>query len=348
MNSAGLDEATRWFLQLQESDLSLETLEAWRVWVSAPENRDRFDRVERVWSALGRAPRPEVPSVEEAAAPGYDGNRSLAQWRAQRAAGFFHKQKPRRYLRYGLAAGVTLAALASAWIAYRDVPARSGEVSVFETAVAEHRDVRLSDGSRIELAARTAVTTSLNVQARTVVLNNGEAHFDVARDPRRPFQVIAGGGTITAIGTAFNVRRRDDDHVVVTVTDGAVRIAPLNARDGFGRVSEVKQLRKGEQVIYDAEGRFEETSRLDGQLAPSWRDGRLEYRRESLRNVLSDVNRYSSRQIVLGDSMAGDLPFTGTVFERDIDEWIAVLHRTYPQLEITGMESEKILIRSRR
>src|SRR5260370_1274200 len=56
-----------------------------------------------------------------------------------------------------------------------------------------------------------------------VRLTRGEAHLAVAKDSSRPFIVTAGGVSVRAVGTAFNVRRVEQ-RVEVFVTEGKVRI----------------------------------------------------------------------------------------------------------------------------
>jgi transmembrane sensor len=214
--------------------------------------------------------------------------------------------------------------------------------------------VPLSDGSIIQLGARTSVSVTMSEHFRTVVLNSGEALFIVAHDTSRPFNVMAGNGTITAVGTAFNVRRREDDHVVVTVTEGTVRITPAatNAKHVPRDARQVSvsalpmRLERGHEVTYGADGTFSE-ERQAGDSSVTWRYGRLNFRQEPLRNVIPDINRYSHRPIVLGDRAAGDLLFTGTVFERDVDEWIENLESVYPLLEVTVTDADNVLVRTR-
>jgi ferric-dicitrate binding protein FerR (iron transport regulator) len=113
------------------------------------------------------------------------------------------------------------------------------------------------------------------------------------------------------------------------------------------REGQVQRLNRGQELIYDAMGRFSVPRAADSDLSTRWRDGQLRYRSELLRNVIPDVNRYSRRPLILGDKAAGDLVYSGTVFERDVDEWIDGLQRIYPEVEVTITESQHVLIRTR-
>lgn len=352
------EQASWWFARLQDADLPVRLLKRWKKWEAVPENRRMFDEIVQVSGRL-RSARP-LMSLPTTPIDGYDGSISVHAWQ------LLHKgraqTRPRlraAAIAIGLAATFAVAAVALNWmspVAWRSMLG-GARMAVMETGIAEHKEILLSDGSKISLGAKTAVTTDLTDHDRTVVLSRGEALFHVARDPKRPFRVIAGGGTITAVGTAFNVRRREDDHVVVTVTEGTVEVAPLSRadrRDTYVDAAEqveleaqVQKLVRGQELTYDLQGRFNTPRLADEDLSSSWRDGRLRYRGEPLRNVIPDVNRYSRKPLILGDKAAGELLYSGTVFERDIDEWIAGLQSVYPEVEVTVTDTQHVLIRTR-
>jgi transmembrane sensor len=154
-----------------------------------------------------------------------------------------------------------------------------------------------------------------------VSLDSGEAYFDVARDPQRPFIVAAGEVQVTAIGTAFNVHK-GSGHVRVTVTEGAIRVsAPGNA---------AAEAKAGQQVEYALAERQLSVSSADTAVATAWRSGVLKFVDEPLRNVVADLNRYSERGIVIEDAGLEALPYTGTVFTGRIDQWLIALEDAFP------------------
>jgi len=366
-----LEEATRWFVILQQPDLSVRTLNAWKRWESVPENRQVFDELERLWVALDEIDPPAMPSHPAILEDDYDGSESVARWRARRlkAAPLKVVESPparaevasanasshRAWYYFAAAATLFVSIAAGFLLLGRDrLQDAHSELEVFETAVGEHRDVGLSDGSTIQLGARSSLSVTMSERYRTVVLNSGEAAFSVAHDTARPFNVMAGNGMITAVGTAFNVRRREDDQVVVTVTEGVVQVTP-NVVDPRSESSSQEpstaslrrqRLARGQQISYGEDGRLSSVKTVDDN-AVTWHDGRLHYRQEPLRNIVPDINRYSRKPIVLGDRAAGELLFTGTVFERDIDEWIANLGSIYPLLEVTQTDADNVLIRTK-
>jgi transmembrane sensor len=350
------EQACWWFARLQEPDLSLRLLKRWKKWESDPDNRRMFDEIVKLGVRL-RIARPllSIPITTDRD-EGYDGSVSVHAWRQEQV----QRTRARQRLRHaavalGLIAAVVVAVVGLRWMAPTEWRTLTGGARMFvvETGLAEHREVVLNDGSKISLGAKTAITSDITAERRTVVLSRGEALFHVARDPQRPFRVIAGGGTITAVGTAFNVRRRDDDHVVVTVTEGTVEVTPgrslSETAEPARAESEValQRLTRGQELTYDVQGRFDAPRFVDGDVLSSWQNGQLRYRGELLRNVIPDVNRYSRRPLILGDKAAGDLVYSGTVFERDVDEWIEGLERIYPEVEVSVTDGQHILIRTR-
>ncbi len=65
---------------------------------------------------------------------------------------------------------------------------------------------------------------------RQIFLRKGEAHFQVAHDRTRPFLVHAGDAVVRAVGTEFEVRLRNDQHVDVVVNEGRVEVQARQCR----------------------------------------------------------------------------------------------------------------------
>lgn len=354
-------EAAEWFALLHDDrmELTSDNLQSWRKWIADPDNRVAFDAITDIWRRAGDIPQSHLSREPLVPDDGYDGSISVAEWQAQRRPDGDDGRSSRSRFRFSLfaLAAVLVLAVGLGYIALRSETGDAvSPTAVQETGSAEHRDMRLEDGSLVSLGAKTSVSVHYTETTRTVVLSTGEALFKVAREPRRPFRVVAGPAVITAVGTAFNVRRREEQ-TVVTVTEGTVDIVPSkeagspvgrDAGSSFDEVTTTLRLTAGQQVSYDAEGNFGPVRQVEPQLVVAWRDGHLEFRREPLRNVIPEVNRYSRRQIILSDRAAGELLFTGTVHERRIDEWIASLEVVFPSIEVTETDTEYVLVRTRK
>src|SRR5262249_3999796 len=92
------------------------------------------------------------------------------------------------------------------------------------TAAGEQKTVTLKDGSKVVMNESSRIHVSLSSAERVIELRAGEAIFDVARDPGRPFRVHTTSAVVRAVGTRFNVHKLESG-TVVSVLDGRVQVA---------------------------------------------------------------------------------------------------------------------------
>jgi transmembrane sensor len=357
------EAAAEWLVRLQESDLPAEEWLRWQRWLDEnSRNREAFDEMVRT-SQRTDARRSDLfdipmPSQSEREADAYVGEGAVSEWLGKANSTAAQEKEAvgaRSYWprRFAMAAGIAVVAVAAgillrANVFETDAP---GQLQSYETVESEHRDITLSDGTAITLGAKSSLAVNYSRERRTVILEDGEALFTVAKDPDRPFVVVAGSGTITAIGTAFNVRR-DHDRVVVTVTEGEIEI---KRRAGKGTSIESVQtssskrtsatLSKGHQVVYDA-SQLNIVEIADPSAATAWRVGRLQYRAEPLKFVINGVNRYSAKEIIIADRQVEEMQFTGSVFQDQADDWLDGLEQVFP-IEVIEMGDDKVLLRQR-
>src|SRR3546814_3917007 len=94
---------------------------------------------------------------------------------------------------------------------------------LYRTVLGERRVVTLADGSTVSLDAASEVRVAYSERARELALVRGQARFDVAHDPRRPFAVQARDQRVVATGTAFNVDLFGPQ-VLITLIEGHVQV----------------------------------------------------------------------------------------------------------------------------
>jgi transmembrane sensor len=313
-DAARLEAAGEWLQRLRTEPQSEELLAEWLRWCAEPANQDAFERIRSVWQAIDA---PELQSTVERA------RRSFVRAPARR------RGVRRSVWSAGLAAGIVVSAVFAGWQWLE----RADEATrIFVTAQAENKTELLPDGSRIDLGARSRVEVRYTPARREVTIAAGEAFFTVAKNPARPFVVTAGAVRVTAVGTAFNVRRADGD-TVVTVSEGVVKVESASSAPASSASPDAPaplQAAAGQQVRYLAPvGRLAVAS-VDPALAASWRDGVLKFVDEPLGSVVAYVNRYSVRQIVIADPILAQRSYTGTVYGGQVDEWLQGLERIYP------------------
>ncbi|OCP00206.1 hypothetical protein BC374_08730 [Ensifer sp. LC13] len=189
--------------------------------------------------------------------------------------------------------GVFLALDGAMWMR-ADVIAGKGERPI----------LTLDDGSTLQLNAQSAVAYAFTPGERRIVLLRGEAFVQVAADKDRPFVVEAGGGTTTALGTAFDVNLTDDG-TSVTVLEHAVSVATDIAEPP-------RRVEVNEQVSYNHRGRLGDIMPVDPLLAAAWRDGRLVFDERTIASVVEEIGRYVPGKILIADAAIGARRVSGS------------------------------------
>ncbi|MBL8269847.1 FecR family protein [Steroidobacter sp.] len=320
------DQAAQWQLRLQENSADVNTFIEWQRWLSvSPEHRAAYEAIEEAVMRLRLPVVPPLPDAQALALDDYDGTKSIAEWQRDRALGNTAVTSSRSRRVWAMAASVVACVALgwAAWTLHANYQAQHG-ISAYQTAAGQRREVRLPEGSTVVLDADSALDVRLSPERRTLTLARGEAFFQVAKDPSRPFTVRAGNTTVRAVGTAFNVRVTDS-RVVVAVTEGKIQVTSADTPSGASGAT----LQAGEAVSYVADGHLAALPATDATIATTWLEGSRQYRNEPLRDVLSDLDRYTGRRVV-ADTSAGDLRFTGTINLDNSDAWLRALPVALP------------------
>jgi len=191
------------------------------------------------------------------------------------------------------------------------------------TDTAQRQSVTLADGTRTDLNARTRLTVNLRGDSRRVRLEQGEAVFNVTKDPARPFSVETSAGTVRVTGTVFNVRAAPSGALAVTVLEGRVLVQPV---DAAGRAAETQPaLLAGDQLNFDPATRAVEIVRpASVEDVVAWREGRVVFAGTPLREALERFADYHGRSITVAPE-AAELPLGGRYTLDDFDHFVASL-----------------------
>lgn len=216
----------------------------------------------------------------------------------------------------------------------------SGSPEQYETRIGEVRRVPLADGSIAAINTSSRLDVTMREKSRIAKLEKGEAWFQVAKDPERPFIVEAGAVRVRAVGTAFSVRIVGDGAEVI-VTEGIVEAWSEVA--GGQRI----RLRAGERafVAGNAEVRTEAPGGGEVDRALAWRSGRLDLAGETLTFAIEELNRYNARKIVLQNPEYGQERLYG-IFRTDDPELFARTVGESFELQV-DVESNQIVLSTR-
>jgi transmembrane sensor len=224
---------------------------------------------------------------------------------------------------------------------------------IYSTALGEQRRTTLPDGSVVQLNTATRVEIDFSKNLRKVRLLKGEAHFSVAHNSKRPFEVYAGDGLVRAVGTAFSVHLKERD-IEVTVTEGRVELAALkttadpeaaadNPSDRAGSTANQEpepsavahktplgMLEAGKTTVFnDAVQAVQQLDTIGMMRKLSWRDGMLIFSGESLEEVVQQVSRYTDLAIVIADPSIRDVRIGGYFQVGETDAMLEALESSF-------------------
>lgn len=214
---------------------------------------------------------------------------------------------------------------------------------VYATGVGEQQLVVLQDGTRLSLNTDSRLRVSMDSSRRSVDVESGEALFEVAKDPQRPFVVRAAGSEVVALGTVFSVRL-EPKHLSagatmsVTLVEGQVTVHSIANRSPEGMATAWSlTMNPGDRVrrIGPAAGGSDASStvevdrpRIESVMA--WKRNEAMFDDVTLVDAITELNRYNRTQVVLvGDASLARLRVSGVYrtgdtrgFARDV----AALH----------------------
>ena len=320
---ARLCEASDWLLRLEGANGSDQEIDAWIRWCDAdPRNVGAFESLARDWRDLDALKADPAARATIGKLPTRTRQRSPYLWTA--------------------AACVVIVAITAAWLLTWNRAERgaAGAQASQVAAATTNRSATLPDGSKVILGAATSVRVDFSGGSRRLDLSRGEAYFRVWHDKLHPFVVHAGGVSVKAVGTAFDVRR-DASQIVVTVEEGAVEVTD---EPSIAHPSPTPwRVEAGYQLKYSSPGRVATIASVEPAKLLSWRDGELAYVWEPLGSVIDDLNRHASRRIVIRDPQVAELRFSGTVFTASVDDWLQAVQQAYPVRVEAGQGGEVVL-----
>ncbi len=314
------DQAEVWFFRLQSPAVSSDEREAFGEWLVAnPEHEQAYFELERIddlWSSLGT--RRDLPEVAAA----YCHAETLQE---------SGKKKGWRPLA-AVASVVLLVGLSV--LGYLGTLPQS---QLYKTGLGEQRIVSLEDGSRVMLNTLTSLSVSYRSDQRRIELHRGQANFEVKSEPQRPFVVFSSAGSVIALGTQFDVYQKKNK-VRVTLYEGQVQVMPEQIMAG---ADSARILNPGQAVDFNRQTFLTQVMNIDAGQAKAWQQQRLDFHNTPLRNVIEEVNRYSSRRLELADSRLEGLEISG-IFETGDSQAVVAALKTYFKVKV--IEGNKLLV----
>lgn len=204
----------------------------------------------------------------------------------------------------------------------------NNQVSEYYTLLTdEHKsDFTMEDGTVITLNKNSRLTYSdkFGKNTRDVKLE-GEAYFEVAKDPDKPFQVEMNGASIMVLGTHFNVKAdADSDDITATLVEGSIR---------FEGAEQKIVMTPHQQLTFNRSTKKVDVKHVDTDIFTSWKDGLLKYKSISFAELIEELKNVYQVQIQIDDEnlMKPTVMVSGTFSrEQSIEQILKVISRSLP------------------
>ncbi len=163
------------------------------------------------------------------------------------------------------------------------------------TLADEQKEVELPDGSIIFLNENSTLTYSknLNEQKQREVVLEGEAFFEVTKNPKKPFIVSSGNTLVQVLGTSFNIQSKSSGEVTVAVVTGKVSFQPAN------------QPQREVLLLAHDEGKYADgkiiKQRYENPNFLFWKNKQLNYTNATLEEILTDLEKNYQVEFTVAD-----------------------------------------------
>ncbi len=301
------EAAAYWFARVHSGSFTVAERECFRQWRQAhPGNEREYRALSEIWQATDMLPEDELRELLEAPESPVE----------------LRRMARRRWL---IGAGSACAAVVVGGVlVYGHVLETPSHAMRYVTARGEQRAEVLPDGSVIEMNVSTELVVRYYARRRSVELTDGEAVFEVAANPDRPFIVDAGDVDVKVTGTVFNVRR-EQRHVSVAVQQGSVEVASGN---WWSREKAVLTAGMASRTLPGVSPLSVE--RADVAALTAWRQGKVVFKDQPLEDVVREMNRYLDRPIRVADSRLKRLRMAGVFSIQDAEGFVRALQGNLP------------------
>ncbi|QNE41070.1 DUF4974 domain-containing protein [Hymenobacter sp. NBH84] len=305
------------YLARQTSPAENERLATWVA--TSAENEQTFEQLKTVWQ---HSQTPPTPGATAAALRRLKARPELVgQTLAQAPQPQLRSAKARRY-RVAVWALLVLV-VAGVGILFYPTSPTTAAYRLARTAAGQQHTLRLPDGSRVTLAPQSQLRypTRFAARSREVYLE-GEAFFEVSKNPHRPFRVHSGALVTRVLGTRFNVDARPGAaQVAVSLVEGRVEV--LDQQTTY-------QLAPGQQLLADRRTGRMYRQPFSADRVTGWRQRQLIFQNEKLADVADQIERLYGVKLVFADTATANVRLWATFRNEPLPQVLAALQEAGP------------------
>jgi len=206
----------------------------------------------------------------------------------------------------------------------------ASSIQYYQTEIGEQSTFSMPDGTSMQLNTNSRIEVAYTANHRKLTLLKGEARFDVAKDKTRPFTVISGTQSFTALGTIFNIQKNNEQNMELVVTEGKVLISKSSellkdVADNFEKLTTHPLLASivtsGQKAVIENSHPMpiQKISLDQVQRDLAWQQGMLIFDGEPLAKALKEVSRYTDTNFEISDEKIANLKVAGYFKAGDID-----------------------------
>lgn len=209
----------------------------------------------------------------------------------------------KRVLQYAAAAIILLSVGISSYYFLNNTYLEDGgepvafeDYKTIETQRGQKRNVTLPDGSTIRLNYESEVRVPEKFEdSKRIIFLTGHAHFDVARDPGRPFIIYTENSKTQVLGTSFDIKTsKNAGETEIIVTSGKVAFSERDEeRNAVTLTVNDRAVLKADRTI--------ETSEVDAHKLTAWKNNQLIFEYQSLREIIKIIEPWYNVDITVED-----------------------------------------------
>lgn len=197
----------------------------------------------------------------------------------------------------------------------------------YQTQYTNLKKELLPDGSTISLDAKSNIQIEYFKNKRKVLLQNGQALFEVEKDKDRPFIITSGKTSIEVVGTKFEVINLNES-TTVSVLEGIVKVGYI--RNILLPIQDVTLLEKGDKIIIDNTGKINYLGKTEIQEIAPWRNDELIFRKITLKDAFKNFARYQDIEAEFITKDIENSLFSGKFNTKEIDKFLFAIQKIYP------------------
>lgn len=172
--------------------------------------------------------------------------------------------------------------------------------NILSTGRGETYPITLSDGSKVYLNNETELRFPVRFSGsnRIVELKGGQAFFEVAHNPGKPFKVILNGAEVEVLGTQFAVQNFPGSQIETSLLTGKVKVRAAKSGE--------KVLIPGQQANVDDKGNISIVNNADVEGSIAWVRGYFHFEEANMESVLQQLARWYDVEVTFHGQISNE------------------------------------------